>query len=199
MVNKNFGFNLLTFIILYNNLIPISLQVTAEIVRFMQVRFPIIISRIQLYYLNIHRQNFQATFISMDTEMYHEETNTPAMARTSNLNEELGMVKYIFSDKTGTLTRNIMEFKKCSIAEILYSPPPDPEQLANCLLTQNIKQKHPTACSISEFMVLLAVCHTVIPEKDENGDIQYHAASPGKETTIAFFLILLCFCIMKLI
>ena len=53
-------------------------------------------------------------------EMYHEESDTPAMARTSNLNEELGMVKYVFSDKTGTLTRNIMEFKRCSIAEIIY-------------------------------------------------------------------------------
>lgn len=52
--------------------------------------------------------------------MYHEESDTPAMARTSNLNEELGMVKYVFSDKTGTLTRNIMEFKKCTIAGKIY-------------------------------------------------------------------------------
>lgn len=37
-MSKNFGYNLLTFIILYNNLIPISLQVTLELVRFMQVR-----------------------------------------------------------------------------------------------------------------------------------------------------------------
>ena len=33
--------------------------------------------------------------------MYHEETDTPALARTSNLNEELGMVNTILSDKTG--------------------------------------------------------------------------------------------------
>ena len=57
----------------------------------------------------------------MDLDMYYEESDTPAMARTSNLNEELGMVKYVFSDKTGTLTRNIMEFKKCSIAGIMYT------------------------------------------------------------------------------
>ena len=55
-----------------------------------------------------------------DAEMYHEESDTPAMARTSNLNEELGQVKYVFSDKTGTLTRNVMEFKKCTIAGIKY-------------------------------------------------------------------------------
>lgn len=52
--------------------------------------------------------------------MYHEESDTPAMARTSNLNEELGQVKYIFSDKTGTLTQNIMVFKQCSIAGVKY-------------------------------------------------------------------------------
>ena len=34
-----------------------------------------------------------------------------ALARNSNLNEELGQVQYVFSDETGTLTENLMEFK----------------------------------------------------------------------------------------
>lgn len=53
--------------------------------------------------------------------MYHKETDTPAMARTSNLNEELGQVKYVFSDKTGTLTRNVMEFKRCTVGYDIYT------------------------------------------------------------------------------
>ena len=52
--------------------------------------------------------------------MYDEENNFWAIARTSNLNEELGQIKYVFSDKTGTLTSNKMEFKCCSIAGICY-------------------------------------------------------------------------------
>ncbi|KAJ0179615.1 hypothetical protein K1T71_005327 [Dendrolimus kikuchii] len=158
--NAHFGFNFLTFLILYNNLIPISLQVTAEIVRF-----------------------FQAKFIALDSEMYHEATDTPAMARTSNLNEELGMVQYIFSDKTGTLTCNVMEFHRCSIAEIIYSRPGPNEKLEDTLLYQNLQRNHPTSPVIREFLTMLAICHTVIPEKI-NGKFNYHAASPDERALV---------------
>ncbi|KAH8499966.1 hypothetical protein H0E87_015272, partial [Populus deltoides] len=87
-----------TLITLYSTIIPISLYVSIEMIKFIQ----------------------STQFINKDLHMYHAETNTPALARTSNLNEELGQVEYIFSDKTGTLTRNLMEFFKCSIGGEVY-------------------------------------------------------------------------------
>ncbi|XP_027533659.1 phospholipid-transporting ATPase IB isoform X2 [Neopelma chrysocephalum] len=175
MLSVNFGYNLLTFIILYNNLIPISLLVTLEVVKFTQ-----------------------ALFINWDIDMYYPETDTPAMARTSNLNEELGQVKYLFSDKTGTLTCNIMNFKKCSIAGVTYGHFPElererssedfsqlpPSTSESCefddpRLLQNIENDHPTAVHIQEFLTLLAVCHTVVPERQGN-TIIYQASSPDE-------------------
>lgn len=52
--------------------------------------------------------------------MYHNETDTPAKARSTALNEELGQIKYVFSDKTGTLTQNVMVFLKSSINCVVY-------------------------------------------------------------------------------
>ncbi|KAF7216273.1 phospholipid-transporting ATPase IA isoform X1 [Nothobranchius furzeri] len=169
----NFGLNFLTFIILFNNLIPISLLVTLEVIKFIQ-----------------------AFFINWDTDMVYEPTSTPAMARTSNLNEELGQVKYIFSDKTGTLTCNVMQFKKCTIAGVAYGHVPEAEEgsfaeddwlsthsdeagFNDPSLLENLQSHHPTAAVIQEFMTMMAICHTAVPERTD-GKITYQAASPDE-------------------
>src|SRR6056300_538879 len=87
-----------TSYVLYGYLIPISLYVSLEIVKVFQ----------------------GFVFLNKDRAMYHHETDTPALARTTNLNEELGMVHTVLSDKTGTLTCNSMEFFKCSIGGVSY-------------------------------------------------------------------------------
>ncbi|XP_041042451.1 probable phospholipid-transporting ATPase IA isoform X3 [Carcharodon carcharias] len=154
-----FGLNFLTFIILFNNLIPISLLVTLEVVKFIQ-----------------------AFFINWDMDMLYEPTNTPAMARTSNLNEELGQVKYIFSDKTGTLTCNVMEFKKCTVAGIAYGKGESSNGesiFQDPSLLENLQGNHPTAPVICEFLTMMAICHTAVPERDVN-KIIYQASSPDE-------------------
>uniref|UniRef100_A0AAZ3QRS4 Phospholipid-transporting ATPase n=1 Tax=Oncorhynchus tshawytscha TaxID=74940 RepID=A0AAZ3QRS4_ONCTS len=115
--------------------------------------------------------------ILFDMDMHYEPTDTSAMARTSNLNEELGQVKYIFSDKTGTLTCNVMQFKKCSIAGVAYGP--EEEGFGDPTLPENLHNDHPTATIIQDFLTMMAVCHTAVPEKTED-TIVYQASSPDE-------------------
>ncbi|EJD75125.1 phospholipid-translocating P-type ATPase [Loa loa] len=152
----NFFWNMLTFFILYNNLIPISLQVTLELIRF-----------------------FQAVYINNDIAMYEERTDSCAVARTSNLNEELGQVKFIMSDKTGTLTRNIMKFKKCSIAGINFGND-ETDDFQDPNLLELIRTSDKKASPVKEFLRMMAICHTVVPEKDKSGELQYQASSPDE-------------------
>jgi len=46
----------------------------------------------------------QGMLIEYDATMFDESKDMSAKTQSSNLNEELGQISYIFSDKTGTLT-----------------------------------------------------------------------------------------------
>ena len=58
--------------------------------------------------------------IRSDSDMYDPISDTPAKVRTSKLSQEIGNVEYVFSDKTGTLTENVMTFKRCSVGGKIY-------------------------------------------------------------------------------
>ncbi|KAL9018851.1 MAG: hypothetical protein Q9185_003869 [Variospora sp. 1 TL-2023] len=84
-------------VILFQNLVPISLYISLEIIRLAQ-----------------------AFFIYSDTFMYYDRIDYPCTPKSWNISDDLGQIEYIFSDKTGTLTQNVMEFKKCTINGVPY-------------------------------------------------------------------------------
>ena len=86
-----------TWVVINTNFVPISLLVTMETIKF-----------------------FQAMFMEWDIDMFDRETSIGCKVQSSTLNEELGQIKYIFSDKTGTLTKNYMKYKMMSIGDNIY-------------------------------------------------------------------------------
>ncbi|XP_036792690.1 phospholipid-transporting ATPase IC [Oncorhynchus mykiss] len=164
------------YIIVLNTMVPISLYVSVEVIRL-----------------------GQSKFINWDLQMYYQEKDTPAKARTTTLNEQLGQIEYIFSDKTGTLTQNIMAFKKCTIAGHTFG---DPANVAGVPLDRGkpvdftwnkyadrkfeYLDHSLVACIRSkkdkdtlEFFKLLSLCHTVMVEQKED-ELVYQAASPDE-------------------
>ncbi|XP_041617116.1 phospholipid-transporting ATPase IK [Vulpes lagopus] len=140
-------------------------------------------------------------FINWDVQMYYEPQDKPAKARSTSLNDQLGQVEYVFSDKTGTLTQNIMTFKKCCIGGVIYGPEPPPawprpqedpylwnEFADGKLLYRNSRLLRAVRAGedrlVREFWRLLAICHTVMAQESPPDRLVYQAASPDEEALV---------------
>ncbi|XP_068998882.1 phospholipid-transporting ATPase ID isoform X1 [Embiotoca jacksoni] len=163
-----------SYVIILNTVVPISLYVSVEVIRL-----------------------GHSYFINWDQQMFCSQCNTAAEARTTTLNEELGQVEYIFSDKTGTLTQNIMIFNKCSINGQTYGEVTD--QLGTQPKRMDFSPFNPLAdpdfcfyddkllesvkvgdSQTQEFFRLLSLCHTVMSEEKSEGELVYKAQSPDE-------------------
>ncbi|XP_035269234.1 probable phospholipid-transporting ATPase IF isoform X3 [Anguilla anguilla] len=165
----------LAFLVLYNFIIPISLYVTVEMQKFLG-----------------------SFFIGWDLDLYHEETDQKAQVNTSDLNEELGQVEYVFTDKTGTLTENEMQFRECSISGVKY------QEINGRLVPEGMTEDFPDGSvpRLSEeeelFLKAVSLCHTVQISYDQtdspasafahaNGvslQMEYYASSPDEKALV---------------
>uniref|UniRef100_A0AAR2LZI1 Phospholipid-transporting ATPase n=1 Tax=Pygocentrus nattereri TaxID=42514 RepID=A0AAR2LZI1_PYGNA len=154
----------LAFMVLFNYIIPVSMYVTVEMQKFLG-----------------------SYFISWDDEMFDEELGEGALVNTSDLNEELGQVEYVFTDKTGTLTENNMEFIECCVDGHVYVPHAICNgQIMSGASSIDMIDSSPSAEGKEHeelFFRALCLCHTVQVKEEETVDGIKRGIHQGKATS----------------
>ncbi|XP_065183441.1 phospholipid-transporting ATPase VA-like [Sycon ciliatum] len=182
----------LVLVIALQVLVPISLYVSVEFVKV-----------------------FQVLFLHWDKHFFSARTNKRLICRALNLNEDLGQIQYIFSDKTGTLTENEMIFRRCSINGIEYPHSPDVSPTPNIRnapamsvaqrralgpdsnasvpadykLVQRLELSQPGSIE-EEFLLVLALCNTVVTSErtpTSNGGTKSATPSPDKPASASVY------------
>ncbi|KAJ3682960.1 hypothetical protein LUZ60_013187 [Juncus effusus] len=180
-------FTFMSSVILFQVMIPISLFISMELVRL-----------------------GQAYFMIQDDNMYDESTKSRFQCRALNINEDLGQIKYIFSDKTGTLTENKMEFQCASVYGVdfssgrengddayLTSAEVDDIVLRPKMAVKTDPELHeliregvgPTADHARDFFLALATCNTIVPIEIETAEpnikiLEYQGESPDEQALV---------------
>lgn len=158
----------LRFFLILSNMVPISLYVTLDVVK-----------------------SIQSYFMQNDLHMYHHETDTPCSVRTMALNEDLGQISHVFTDKTGTLTCNVMNFRKCCINGTSYSG--DAAQAKSVSPWVNFEDakflrdlnRPNDERRVNEFLWHLSLNHTIVTERVSEGQWRLSASSPDEQALVA--------------
>ncbi|ORY05432.1 phospholipid-translocating P-type ATPase, partial [Basidiobolus meristosporus CBS 931.73] len=146
----------MTFFVIYTYVIPISVFVTVEIVRVVQI-----------------------IFMNWDDQM-RAPNGDRMKPQSSNLNEDLGVVEYIFSDKTGTLTQNIMKLSHWCIGKRLISELKNPGSLLKRMSSLESSSRS-TQDLTHTYCRALVLCHEVMTVDDEKtGEVSYESPSPDE-------------------